>query len=77
MRVTSKGQVTIPQGIRETAGFAPGTEVEFFVDEAGTVRLRRRPEQPENAALTAAIRNLRGRADRRMSTEEIMTLTRG
>lgn len=29
MRLTSKCQVTIPQGIREQAGLAPGCEVEF------------------------------------------------
>ena len=29
MRITSKGQVTIPQEIREKAGLLPNTEVEF------------------------------------------------
>ena len=29
MRITSKGQVTIPQNIREKAGLLPNTEVEF------------------------------------------------
>jgi len=29
MRITSKGQVTIPQDIRERAGLLPNTEVEF------------------------------------------------
>ncbi|MHB8398513.1 MAG: AbrB/MazE/SpoVT family DNA-binding domain-containing protein, partial [Candidatus Limnocylindrales bacterium] len=38
MRVTSKGQVTIPQAIREQAGLLPNTEVEFLVEEGG-VRL--------------------------------------
>ena len=32
MRITSKGQVTIPQAIRERAGLLPNTEVEFLVD---------------------------------------------
>jgi antitoxin PrlF len=32
MRITSKGQVTIPQRIREEAGFLPDTEVEFVLD---------------------------------------------
>jgi bifunctional DNA-binding transcriptional regulator/antitoxin component of YhaV-PrlF toxin-antitoxin module len=33
LRITSKGQVTIPQGIREqTAGLLPHTEVDFIVD---------------------------------------------
>ena len=38
MRITSKGQVTIPQEIRERAGFLPNTEVEFIYD-GKTVRL--------------------------------------
>ena len=32
MRITSKGQVTIPQAIRERAGLMPNTEVEFIID---------------------------------------------
>ena len=32
MRITSKGQVTIPQDIRERAGFMPNTEVDFVWD---------------------------------------------
>lgn len=32
MRITSKGQVTIPQAIREQAGLLPGSEVEFVVE---------------------------------------------
>ena len=31
MRITSKGQVTIPQNVREQMGFLANTEVEFFV----------------------------------------------
>ena len=38
MRITSKGQVTIPQEIRERAGLLPNTEVEFIYD-GKTVRL--------------------------------------
>jgi AbrB family looped-hinge helix DNA binding protein len=38
MRVTSKGQVTIPKPIRDHLGIKPGSEVEF-VEEAGVVRL--------------------------------------
>ena len=38
MRVTSKGQVTIPKPIREQLGIGPGSEVEF-VESQGVVRL--------------------------------------
>ena len=77
MRVTSKGQVTIPQEIRERAGFLPGTELEFRLGDDGVVRLHRRKDQPENAALAEAVRDLRGKARAGMSTDEIMALTRG
>ena len=76
MRMTSKGQVTIPRQIREAAGFRPGTELEFVMDEAGCVRVRRQAEQPENLALTAALGRLRGAASVKMTTDEIMALTR-
>ena len=79
MRMTSKGQVTVPLPIREQAGLVPGSEVEFEIDADGVVRLRRKgdAEQPRNAALEDAIGRLRGSATTGMSTEEIMALTRG
>jgi AbrB family looped-hinge helix DNA binding protein len=39
--VTIKGQVTIPQGVRESLGLRPGDEVEFVADGAGGYRLRK------------------------------------
>ena len=39
MRVTSKGQVTIPKAIRDEYGLLPGTEVEF-VENGGEIRVR-------------------------------------
>lgn len=80
MRVTSEGQVTIPQAVRERAGLVPGSEVEFALGEDGAVILRRAGTQPWNAALGAAIGRLRGAARGQglgMSTDEIMALTRG
>ncbi|RYE50737.1 MAG: AbrB/MazE/SpoVT family DNA-binding domain-containing protein [Hyphomicrobiales bacterium] len=38
MRVTEKGQVTIPKEIRDHLGIEPGSEVEFVAD-AGSARL--------------------------------------
>jgi AbrB family looped-hinge helix DNA binding protein len=71
MRVTSKGQVTIPASIRKRAGLLPGVEVEIDFDgEAVTVvRTGRR----RGAQIVA---HLRGRGDIKMSTDEIMALTR-
>lgn len=77
MRITSKGQVTIPQHILDAAGLRPGTEIEFTLDDAGVVRVHRPADQPPNPALTAALLRLRGSATTGMTTDEIMALTRG
>lgn len=76
MRITSKGQVTIPAHIREALGFLPETEVEFVV-EGSTVRIvRAEPEKGETRG-RRAVRSLRGRATTGMSTDQILALTRG
>ena len=75
MRITSKGQVTIPVEIREKAGFLPNTELEFELDGTA-VRVRRAKVQPPGGRGASAVSRLRGRATIRMSTDEIMALTR-
>ena len=45
MKITIKGQVTIPQDIRERHGLLPGTEV-HFVDDGDEVRLVKGVEKP-------------------------------
>jgi AbrB family looped-hinge helix DNA binding protein len=75
MRITSKGQVTIPQDIRDRFGFLPETEVEFRV-EGNAVRLvkisaRRGPGRGESV-----VKRLRGTASVKMTTDEILALTR-
>lgn len=75
MRITSKGQVTIPQEIREKLGLLPHTEVEFEIDGA-TVRIRRVGKR-ETGRGRRLVGRMRGRADVRMTTDEIMALTRG
>jgi antitoxin PrlF len=74
MKVTTKGQVTIPQEIRETLGIRPGAEVEFRVD-GNVVRII--PVRGSGARGRALISRIRGRATVRMTTDEIMNLTRG
>jgi AbrB family looped-hinge helix DNA binding protein len=37
MRITTKGQVTIPQGIREELGLTPHTEVVFTIERGAAV----------------------------------------
>ncbi len=75
MRITSKGQVTIPIEIREELGLLPHTEVVFEV-EGDAVRLRKADEQ-SNGRGERLVRRLRGTADVEMTTDEILALTRG
>jgi AbrB family looped-hinge helix DNA binding protein len=76
MRITTKGQVTIPADIRERAGLLPHTEVDFEFD--GKVVRIVKAERAEGASRGARIvAHLRGRGDIAMSTDEIMALTRG
>ena len=73
MRVTIKGQVTIPQHIREKLGIIPASEVDF-VEKNGRIYLVKRKE---GKSKTRKFRNLRGSATVKMATDEIMALTRG
>jgi len=77
MQVTSKGQVTIPQEIRNRLGLLPYTQVEFELagDHARIRKARRQPGEGTRGRLALAA--LRGTADTRMSTDEILALTRG
>ncbi len=74
MRITSKGQVTIPIEIREKLGLLPNTEVVFQV-VGDAVRLKKAKKTRRRGALI--VDHLRGRATARMSTDEILALTRG
>ena len=73
MRITSKGQVTIPLEIRERLGWPPGTTVEFDIDGA-EARVRRVGDATGPGA--SLIARMRGTATRNLSTDEIMALTR-
>jgi antitoxin PrlF len=72
MRVTSKGQVTIPRDVRKRLGITPGSEVDFQLDDGGARLVRSRTSTGKEIA-----RLMRGGATVRMSTDEIMALTRG
>jgi AbrB family looped-hinge helix DNA binding protein len=71
MRVTSKGQVTIPQNVRETLGITPQTEIQFVEDNGKFYLVK--VEVPENRGKFS---KLRGIATAKMSTDEILALTR-
>jgi antitoxin PrlF len=70
MRVTQKGQVTIPLPVRRALGIQPGTNVEFELDEHGA-RLR-----VDSARAAEEISRMRGAGEGEMTTEEILALTR-
>jgi AbrB family looped-hinge helix DNA binding protein len=77
VRITSKGQVTIPQAIREQAGLLPNTEIEFVLDgdlvylvRAGT------PRKPTRGTLLVEHLRRHGEAFT-LSTDELLALTRG
>jgi AbrB family looped-hinge helix DNA binding protein len=73
MRITSKGQVTIPIGIRRRAGLLPNTEVTFaFI--RGSVILRKAGGRQERGR--RVVEAMRGKATTRLSTDQIMALTR-
>jgi AbrB family looped-hinge helix DNA binding protein len=74
MRITSKGQVTIPQDFRERFGLLPHTEVEF-VEEAGAVVLRK--AEGGNRQAREWVRRYRGSLRSGLTTDELMRLTRG
>jgi len=72
MRVTTKGQVTIPQHIREKLVITPATEIDF-IEEKGRVYLVKRKGEK---TITRKFAKLRGIATVKMTTDEIMSLTR-
>ncbi len=74
MKVTTKGQVTIPQEIREQLGLQPGSEVEFSI-EGKTVKIV--PIKNANLRGRHIVARLRGRGTVRLTTDEIMAMTRG
>ena len=74
MRITSKGQVTIPEAVRKKTGLLPGTEVEFDVTNGKVVLTKARGSRARGEGLVQA---MRGKATVKMSTDEIMRLTRG
>ena len=73
MNITSKGQVTIPQQIRDNYGFLPNTEV-TFIEEAGRVYLKK-VDKPQ-ARGDALIKRMTGAGTVNLTTDEIMALTR-
>jgi antitoxin PrlF len=70
MRVTQKGQVTIPLPVRRALGIKPGSDVEFNLDKHGARLL------VDSDRAAEEINRMRGAGEGEMSTEEILALSR-
>jgi AbrB family looped-hinge helix DNA binding protein len=78
MRITARGQVTIPARIRHDAGLLPNTEVEFIPAGRGEVRLVKATKKTSRKSRgELLVEHMRGKGNRKMTTDEIMALTRG
>jgi antitoxin PrlF len=80
MRVTSKGQVTIPMHIRQRRGMGPGTEVEFVEKDGDVVVTKtsgRVGSSGSDDEFAAYLERVRGIVDLGMTTDEFMQLLRG
>ena len=73
MRMTTKGQVTIPAELRERFGLGPGADVEVVAGEDGAL-VRPVRARPRGAEIVA---RLRDRADGGLDAEAVLCLTRG
>jgi len=74
MKITSKGQITIPQEFRSRYGLLPNTEVEFIPEGRG-LRLVK-PSKPSGKG-AKLIERMRGKGNGKLTTDEIMKFTRG
>lgn len=75
--LTSKGQVTIPKRIRDELQLLPGAHVEFSVNAAGEVVLHRsRSAKGARGQPQDRFDAVRGSADVRWQTDELMKLLR-
>jgi AbrB family looped-hinge helix DNA binding protein len=68
MRVTSKGQVTIPKLVRDRLGIQLGSEVEFVVRDGEAVLRARTDEEDSNAR---AAKDLRDHIERVRGTMDL------
>jgi AbrB family looped-hinge helix DNA binding protein len=74
MRLNSKGQVTIPAELRARHGLHEGDEVDV-IEDGNTLRIVQVKTSPTRGQ--RIVRQMRGRANTTMSTDELMELLRG
>ena len=81
MRVTSKGQVTIPRDLRELAGIEPNSEVVFSMEGGKLVvspKTGHRAIEDRNRLdqVLKAISKLEGTGDQAIDADALMSMTR-
>lgn len=72
MKINPNGQITIPPNIQEQLGLLPGTEIQLEVI-GDTLQIRKPRTLSQGTQLIAAIR---GKATSRLTTNDIMQVTR-
>jgi len=72
--LTNKGQVTIPKHIRDALHLEPGCAIEFRINREGEVVLTR---PFESRGESDRFERMRGKADVKWRTDELMALLRG
>jgi AbrB family looped-hinge helix DNA binding protein len=73
MRITSKGQVTIPKHVRDRVGLLPLTAARFQTVDGGAMI---RPVEPDDAGSFEEWLRSAPRPDAGLSTDEILAMTR-
>ena len=81
MRITSKGQVTIPRDLRELAGISANSEVIFGVEDGKITivpkeGMARIADRDRLERFLATLDRLEGTGDQSMRAEDVMALTR-
>lgn len=74
MRITTKGQVTIPVDLRKLFGLFPHSEVEIIKSKGGVLIKKKKNDDQRGDKL---IKHMAGTATVKLTTDEIMELTRG
>jgi len=78
MRLTSKGQVTIPQDIRELAGMPPGCEVEFHLKDGEVLITKVEADLSQRRQkIMSILDGVAGSVGQSLSTDDVLRMTRG
>lgn len=73
MKVTTKGQVTIPSDLRKLHGIRPNSEVEFVDSKNGIII---RPKKADQKGLDKKLKEIRGILKGKITTDKLIKLTR-